>query len=318
MLVLCIESGHARGMGHLFRAMTLADALIARGHEVLFLVNDDDVSLAILRERGHRTRVVELSEERSDWETAIIRQTGARVWINDRLDTGAGHAGRIKAAGLPLVTFDDRGSGARLADLHVAALAFEDTSELGGRCVLHGVEALVLNPEIAHHRRPRQQLGSLLVSLGGSDTWGATVTVVRLLAERGRGGTVVIGPSFGHHRELEAVLTPAFTLKRGVPSLIEEMSRHDLAVTGGGITPFEANAAGLPCIVVANESFEIPVARALERLGGAVFAGHHIAIDAAVFDRPLPIEAMSRRALAAVTLDGTRRVVEAIERLVPA
>ena len=41
--------------------------------------------------------------------------------------------------------------------------------------------------------------------------------------------------------------------------MAEEMSRHDLAVTGGGMTPFEANAAGLPCIVVANETFEIQV-----------------------------------------------------------
>jgi len=316
VFALCIESSHARGMGHLFRALTLGKALAAKGHAIRFLINDDPVAIALLAERGIAAEAVDLTDYTSGWETELIGRQGIRIWINDRLDTDARHAQRLKSAGVWLVTFDDRGEGAAEADLHVAALAFNDQAQLGGRRVVVGPRYLILNPEIARLRQVRTEATPLLVTLGGSDTWGATVKVVELLARRGLAATVIVGPSFGHHRELVEVLTSSMILKRGVPSLIAEMASHGLAVTGGGITPFEANALGLPAIVIANEPHEIPIGQALEKLGGTIFAGHHAAIDTSVFDRPLSIETMSRAGLAAIDGNGTDRVVAMIEELV--
>jgi spore coat polysaccharide biosynthesis predicted glycosyltransferase SpsG len=316
VFALCIESSHARGMGHLFRALHLADALTAKGVRCKFLVNRHEPALEIIAQRGHAALAVDLHDLESGWEDALVRREGIRLWVNDRLDTSRRHARRIKALGLPLVTFDDRGEGAAWADLHIAALAFDDAESLAGRQVLRGVRYLILDPAIARYRRQRDSFRSLVVSLGGSDTYGVTVKVVKLLAAQDQGATIIIGPAFAHHEALARVMTPRFTLKRGVPSLAEEFERHDLAVTGGGITPFEASAAGLPCIVIANERFEIPVGRALERMGGAVFAGFHESIDPKVFVRDFPIAAMSRAAMANVDLEGVRRVTQAIMGLV--
>jgi len=312
VIYLCIESSHTRGMGHLYRSLTLADALCARGHAVRFLINDHAPSLAILRARGYEPAIVNLTDMESGWENAFKK--GATLWVNDRLDTHAIHAQRIKNAGLALVTFDDRGSGAAFADLHIAALNFDETPP-AGKNILRGVEYLLLSPDIARYQRLRKKVDSLLVTLGGSDTHGATVKVVKLLAAQKQKATLVLGPSFAHHTELEAVLTPDFTVKNGVPSMPEEMAHHDLAITGGGMTPFEANAAGLPCIVVANEDFEIPNGQKLEQLGGSLFAGHHANIDASIFSRALPIEAMSRAGLEHIGLGGAARVVAALEAL---
>ena len=315
MLALCVESSHFRGMGHLYRALSLADFLRKNGHGLRFLINDDATARAVLAQRGYDAVTVDLTDSHSNWEGRLITELGLTLWINDRLDTSEAHARHVKESGLPLVTFDDRGDGAALADLHLAALAFDENEALGGKQVLRGTRFLPLNPQIAEFRRLRTTLSSLLVTLGGSDTWGATVKVVTILAQLGKSATVIIGPSFQHQQALEAVLTPAFTIKRGVPSMIEEMARHDLAITGGGVTPFEANAAGLPCIVVANEPFEIPVGQALEKMGGAVFAGHHESLDVSVFQRTLPIEAMSQSAMNHVGLDGLWHVAKAIEAL---
>ncbi len=315
MFALCIESSHARGMGHLFRALNLADALIAAGAQCTFLLNRHEPSLAIIAQRGHATEVVNLEDQDSGWEAELVRRNGIRLWINDRLDTAASHARRVKSLGLPLVTFDDRGEGARWADLHVAALAGIDSEILAGGRVLSGVRYLILDSAIARYRRHREALGSVVVSMGGSDTFGVTVKVMRLLAARDRSATIIIGPAFRHSDALAEAMTPRFRLKRGVSSLAEEFSHHDLAITGGGVTPFEANAAGVPCIVVASERFEIPIGRALERMGSAVFAGFHEHIDASQFARDLPIAAMSRAALANIDLDGGNRVVQAIMSL---
>ena len=120
------------------------------------------------------------------WEADAARSLHASVWINDRLDTTAEHVECIKATGLPVVTFDDRGTGAQLSDLNVAALVFEpeEIARLQGERLLIGVNHLILDPAIAHFRRARTHITSVLVSLGGADTYGATVKVVRLLRDK--------------------------------------------------------------------------------------------------------------------------------------
>ena len=314
MLALCLESSHTRGMGHLYRGLTLLDGLRARGHAPMLLMNDHTPSLAIVHTRGYAPIIVDVTNIAHDWETPLIHQHGVRLWVNDRLETNIVHATRITAAGAKLVTFDDPGTGATLADLHIAALNAAGAAA-AGKHILRGIDYLILNPEIETCQRVRTHVNSLLVTLGGSDTHGVTVAVVKQLAALGKSATVIIGPAFEHQQALAAVLQPHFALKRGVPSMITEMAQHDLAITGGGITPFEANAAGLPCIIIANEPFEVPNGQLLETLGGSVFAGYHPHMNSDLFARDLPIEAMSQHGLKNIGLSGASRVVTAIEAL---
>ncbi|MDH5666799.1 MAG: hypothetical protein OEY86_02160 [Nitrospira sp.] len=302
-------------MGHFYRALNLADGLAKAGLEYTFFLNDHTPSRQILVARGVPHRVVDLEDLSGNWEASLIQQHGITLWVNDRLDTDVRHAEHVKAAGVPLVTFDDRGTGAVLADLHVAALAFDPQESLAGARVLRGADYLILNPQITDHTRVRKQCSSILVTLGGSDTYGVTVKVVELLKEMGLTATVVAGPAFMHMALLDDVLTEGFTVKRGVPSMVEEFYRHDLAITGGGITPFEANASGLPCIVIANEFFEIPVGMALEKLGGSRFAGHHEALSLPLFSTDLGLEYMSQAGMRNIGLQGTQRVVSELTDL---
>lgn len=316
MFALCIESSHARGMGHFYRALNLADGLAKAGLPYTFYLNDHSPSRQILIERGVPHRIVNLHDFTGNWEAALIQQDGITLWVNDRLDTDVRHAEKIKATGIPLVTFDDRGTGAALANLHIAALAFDAQESLAGDKLLRGSDYLILNPQISDYARLRKQLSSILVTLGGSDTYGVTVKVVQLLKEMDLTATIVVGPAFMHMDKLNEVLDESFILKRGVPSMIEEFYRHDLAITGGGITPFEANASGLPCVVIANELFEIPVGIALQKLGGSFFAGHHESLSSPLFVSDLPLEQMSQAGMNNIGLQGTQRVIGALLELV--
>jgi spore coat polysaccharide biosynthesis predicted glycosyltransferase SpsG len=312
MIALCVESSHSRGMGHFFRSCVLADAFAAAGHPFKFYVNDHFAAVEVLRRQGISFEVVPLDDSEQDWESAAIIRDGIDIWIYDRHRTDIRSATRIKSMGIPLATFDDRGSGAAAADLHIAALAFEPSEILAGKRIVRGLEYLILDPKILSYRRVRTSAEKLIVTLGGADTYGVTTKVMRLLSNAGRKATIIVGPAFAHEEDLARAATADFTIKRGVPSLMEEFARHDVAVTGGGMTPFEANASGLPCIVIANEDFEIPVGRELEKLGGAVFAGHHSKLDESLFELNLPVEIMSTAALKGIPIDGTRRVVEAV------
>ena len=154
------------------------------------------------------------------------------------------------------------------------------------------------------------------MTLGGSDTYGVTVNVVQLLNEMNLTATVVVGPGFMHLDALKNALPDGFVLKRGVPSMIAEFHHHDLAITGGGITPFEANASGLPCVVIANELFEIPNGMALQKLGGSFFAGYHQSLRLPSIRADLPLEQMSRDGMKNIGLEGTQRVIGALRELV--
>ena len=315
MYALCVEASHSRGLGHLFRMLCLAECMRQRGQDFVFIVNRDDASRSILARAAVPLREAAIGDVDSGWETSLIAELKIQVWINDRLDTDVRHALRVTDAGAQLITFDDRGSGAEYADLHVAALAFLQGEHLGGRRLLTGIEYLILNAEIKVLRRMRKDSKRWIVTLGGTDTWGVTPKVVTALAERDCDVTVVLGPGFRHYAELNAVLPPRFQVKQGVPSLIAELAAHDVAVTGGGITAFEACSSGLPTIIVANEHFEVPVGRYLADLGCARFAGHYSSADWDVLRSTLPIEAMSAAGLAQVPADGVDRVWKAIAEL---
>lgn len=315
LFALCVESSHARGMGHFYRSLNLAEGLAHAGLPYILYLNEHAPSQQILTERRLPYRIIDFQSLSGNWERDLIRRDDITLWVNDRLDTNLGHAQKIKEEGISLVTFDDRGTGATLADLHIAALAFDAPDKIAGLKVLQGVDYLLLNPKIHEYKRLRKQLKSILVTLGGSDTYGVTVKVVQMLKDMDLAATIVVGPGFMHMDELKDVLTDCFIVKYGVPCMIREFYNHDLAITGGGITPFEANASGLPCIVIANEMFEIPVGMQLHKLGGSIFAGHHKSLRLPFFEGGISLEKMSRAGMKNIGIKGTERVIGALLEL---
>ena len=312
VFALCIESSHARGMGHFYRALNLADALAKVGQRSIFYMNDHVPAIKILAERGLPHRILSPEDWMSNRIASIIRQDDITLWINDRHNTTLHHAETVKKRGIPLVTFDDRGPGAQLADLHIAALTFDVKEVLGGDKIIRGLDYLILNKQIEKNLRIRNSIEKILVTLGGSDTYGVTFRVVQLLKQMKRAATVVVGPAFKHFEKLKKEITEPFILKQAVPSMIDEFFQHDLAITGGGITPFEANASGLPCIVIANETFEVAVGKAVQSLGSSIYAGYHTEIQLPLFPEDLPIEQMSRAGMNNINLFGAQRVVDSL------
>lgn len=308
MFAICVEASQQRGMGHLFRGLALARALEDRGAQVLFYANDDPGVRRALALAARPWTPVPLRNAEQRWVSERIRGDGVRVWIDDCFETSEEHARSVLSGGARLATFNDSGPGAALADLHISAVRLGERAELRGRKILSGLQYMVLDPEVRLYRRPRSEVRSLVVSMGGSDTYGLTVQVMSALQARGKKATVVIGPGFAHEAALASLGNQGFIVKRSLSSLPQEFSRHDLAITAGGVTPFEANAAGLPCVVIGAEPWEERAGRLLADLGGCVYAGARHAIDFSILDRSLPIGQMSEAALASVPADGADRV----------
>lgn len=317
MLGFCIEASHERGLGHLFKTLNFIDYLKTFGEKHVVMINNNPQAANILDQHFVEYVTVNLTDFHTDWETEMIRMHGITTWINDRLDTDFKHAANIKKNGINLITFDDRGTGAALADLHFAPLIFSGQNTLRGTKLLTGSRYLVLNPEINAFKRRRDHTNSILVTLGGSDTFGVTIKIVKMLKALNQGATILIGPSFQHYSELEQVMDSNFRLIQGVPSLIQEFYHHDLAISGGGVTPFEANATGLPCIVVANELHEIEIGKHLAEAGSSVYAGYYrdINIDFIRTSLHMNICEMSLAGMRSFGTDGAANIMKEIREL---
>jgi len=316
MFAICIEASHQKGMGHLFRMLNFAKYLKNQEESFIFIINDNDKIKTILKEYDYIFEVVDLDDVYNNWEQIIIDKYNIKYWINDRLDTKGQHSLNIKNQDIKLITFDDLGSGAKYSDINICGLFF-NTENLEGKKILKGIEYLILNDEIDEYKKQKDSLNNILVTLGGSDTYGVTIKVLKLLQKYNIKGTIHIGPSFAHKKELDKIITADYKLITFVPSLIEEFSKYDLAITGGGITPFEANASGLPCLIIANERFEISNGKLLESLGSSKFIGYYNSIDEEVFKLfdTLDISKMSEKGMNHLKTNASEVIYKEIKKI---
>jgi spore coat polysaccharide biosynthesis predicted glycosyltransferase SpsG len=313
-------------MGHLYRGMNLGDALRDNGHQVCLVVNRDPGSIALIRDRGFDHDAVD-TYLASGWEGEIIDRCNPHWWINDRLDTYESHGRTISAAGVRLATFDDHGGGAGMAEHDFLAMDPEPAeARPNGR---YGPEYIVLNPSVAEFRlkrRGRLQGNGILVTMGGSDTYGVTPRVLKALecVERKMTVSVVTGPNFRHQRALADAVrvschSPAVFDR--VENLIAMMAEAEIIICAGGVTLFEAAGLGLPAVAIANEPHEVPVVQWFARQGACIDGGFHRddfssrlpGLLTGLLDDPERRLRMGESGRSLVDLAGTGRIVSLLE-----
>lgn len=303
------------GMGHLFRLMTFARYLEAKKNEFVFIVNDDKHSLQLLERCGYKYHIVDY-DKCGEWEKQLVQKYGVHYWFNDRLNTSDAHGKAVKNTQIKLITFDDNGEGANYADFQIMALPMSDSIVSRARRVLRGIRYLILNEEIDLYKRLRKRVNKICVSMGGTDTYGVTVKVVKILKEHNTPATIIVGPGFMYEHELSGIIDSQYPVVRHPLSLVRMFSEYDIAITGGGITPFEAVASGLPCIIITSENHEVPNGEYLEKIGTSYYAGHRNEIRNDVITRAVSqknnIELLSRSGMAQISGEGCENVFNEI------
>lgn len=315
MYVICIESSNSRGMGHLFRALLYIDYLNKNNKPYKLLINNDERSLRILQEHGIDYIIVDFDDLNSDWEKKIIVKYNVSVWINDKFITSIDMARHVTQTGAKLCLIDDVGEADKYADIHFAGMIYPTKQNIGGKRTYCGNEYIILNPEIERYRRKRKELKRIIVSMGGSDPHEVTIAVLEELKKYHYDVDIIIGPNFKRKKDLEKINCGSFHIYQNVPSLIKTFYEYDLAITGGGVTCCEANAAGLPCIIIANAPHEINTGKYVESMGGAVYAGSYDDWNRDILRdiNKLDIEKMSICGMNKFRLDTVQRMMEIID-----
>ena len=245
--------------------MTLATIFKKNGYECIFLLHQNKVAENVLH-TNHHTSILTYPSDIS--EDIIIssyfhEKAPPLLWIFDILSTEKSWVEAVQKHDVPVVCFDDLSGGPQRADLTINAIAGCWKNSPQGDRIIGGPHYAILPPQIntikkeTESKKTEQQIG---ISLGGSDTHGATLKIAQALQGTEFGKiTFFLGPHFEHGEELREIcakLSCPFSIKQNVENLLKEMMEMNVAICNGGQTLFELCVLDVPTLALANEPHE--------------------------------------------------------------
>ena len=266
-LVFRVIGNDLVGMGHIYRALTLAHELT--DHE-LFFVTDPESESAV-RDLAGSSYTVKICDLASLVHS--VCELKPDIVINDILDTQLNDVDLLQKAGAKVVNFEDLGTGARKADLVINELY--DEPQIEGKNILWGRDYFFVRDEFAE-ARPNQsveKVRGLLLTFGGVDQHNLSTKIYRkvreLCNERGIRIYIVTGPGFSPYRalrdEIRGDTNVELTHATGVISQI--MEKVEIAISSNGRTVYELAHMSVPGIIVPQHAREKTHSFACEKNG---------------------------------------------------
>lgn len=314
VIALCIESSNSRGMGHLFRSLLYIDFLKKNNMDYIYLINNDEASLRILDDKQIDYVIVNYDDVSSNWEKDIIKKYRINAWLNDKFITNLQMAKHICDEKIKLFMIDEAGDADSYADIHFAGMIYPSKPHVRGKEVLSGTDYIILNNEIDFHKKTRKNFNKLLVTLGGSDPFNVTKDVTLELLKYNYDVDILVGPNYRHIDEIKNIVKGRYRILQNVKSLIEMYDDYSVAITGGGVTCCEANACGLPCLIIANAEHEVYTGKFIQKLGSSVYLGKHDEWDKSIIAQipKLDIEKMSNKGMELFDSGAVKRIFNKI------
>lgn len=259
------KGGHKEGMGDVTSSLAIADEFREQGHEVLFIINNNQSVINLISQNDFEYRIAKRLVKLKE---CIIGQS-IDIAILNQMNTPEDEALIFKRNSKMLVTVDDTGNAAKLADMCFNVLYPIDNSYSDFKYI---ALSLIFQQKHKIPKVIKEQIEMILITQGGSDTYGYTPKIVRALYNIpiNIGINVVLGSNFSHYQELDETLHKAprdFHIIEGKNDLSDLMLQADLAISAGGNTLFELACLGVPTVVICGEPFEVETAKRLEKEG---------------------------------------------------
>lgn len=262
-VVFKTKGSHKEGMGDITSSLSLAKEFREASHQVFFIVNNNDSVQRLIYDNGFTYNLANSATEIEQY----ISKLDIDIAILNQLNSPKDEALVFKKCSRMLVTIEDKGDAASLADLRFNILYHSDGA-------ITGFEFMPLDSvfQLKHIKEKiiKKEIRKLMVTQGGSDTHGLTPKIIKALEALPVSikASVIIGPNFSHQQKLEDVLQSiqrTFELISDKTDLSDIMFESDLAVTAGGNTLFELACVGTPAVVICGEPFEVETAERLQK-----------------------------------------------------
>jgi hypothetical protein len=221
-----------------------------------------------------------------------------------------------RRVGAVVVTIHDLGIGEAGGDVVIDGSVTRHSRPRAGRVGVAGARYAVLPPAPAG-RQPRASGDGrrVLVALGGGPRRTTALAIAEAISATDPRAEVRIAGGFS---ALPASSARNITWIAPVRGLGRELSMATVAVVGGGVSLYEACAAGVPSVAVPVVRSQVPTVRAFARRGAALgmpfsaSEGRTAAAVVALLDDPRRRAVIQRRALRLVDGRGASRAAAAV------
>lgn len=242
------------GLGHVYRALTLAYALVE--HDIVF-VCDVTHRIAIEKLKAFNMRVVEVQGDPGLFEW--LKSNHVDIFVNDRLDTDIDYVREVKNHVDRFVSFEDMGSGACEADAVVNAI-YEGAAQHSN--VYQGKEYVCLRDEFSGVRPSHfaEEVRRVLIMFGGTDPLDLTSRVYAMALKWGSEDNrvrfdFILGPGYNNSSIVD-LPERGIRVSRDAVRVSDHMRRADMAICSQGRTTFELASMGVPALVLAQNERE--------------------------------------------------------------
>ena len=273
-VIFHVDANFERGMGHLFRTLSLAKVLTARRtkRRILFFGKFSEESRRILTNHSYQFVTISKNSDRNDALRHLLRTVNTGLIINDVLDASEATLKLQRENAAKIICLDDTKYGFQYAHAVINPIVFLKATPATHQnpCPYYpGPSYMVLDSRYTDIKTSQDTWNwrgkRLLVTMGGTDSWDITPKVIRSLSPffTGEGFhlSVTVGPGFAKRNVLIEWINKfsngAVTIYSDPPWLGDVMYEHDLIICGGGITLYEGAVLGRPILAIANEPHEV-------------------------------------------------------------
>ncbi|MEY4067341.1 MAG: hypothetical protein RIQ44_553, partial [Actinomycetota bacterium] len=251
-ILIRTDAAKELGMGHVYRSLAMAYSL-ARHDLTIVLSEDKPLGAQFFADYPFQVDTV-----KSDLEFLnYARKKKADLVVLDRLDNVAEFV-TLLGGFCKVVTFEDLGDGAEVADMHIADMY--ENPKVAPDKQLVGMENAVLAPSFESVNRAiefREKVEEVLVLFGGTDPSNLAVKALRSLEQIDFDGRVTVVRGLG----ADLIDPKAFNLRLKVLSNVKNMpavmERADIALSSAGRTITELASLGIPTICMAQNEKEL-------------------------------------------------------------
>ena len=252
-VAIYVNGNNKRGMGHIYRALEIADEFYSKP-DIFYDINQTDE-----KSFGRTTHILKPVDGIAELYE-ICKKEQYDIFINDILSTSIEYMIGLRTV-LPsakIINFEDDGEGQQKADIVFNALYTESSLpqvKCGYRYYIPGKSFLLYEPI-----KIREKVKRVFISFGGADPKNYTDRLLRIVSKKEYTDfhfTVVLGRSKEHIEELLRFNQYSnIEVYYDVPNMPELMTSCDIGITSRGRTGYELCMLGIPTIAMSQNSRE--------------------------------------------------------------
>lgn len=274
-IVIRVDADNKLGMGHFYRSLNLAKKIKMKNIKISFLTK----SSIVVKLTPKNIHVLKLPKIGITKQRKILSHLKPDLLIIDKRDESSLLINLYKQYSKKVWAIDYTSKNKKMIKYGINML-YPKTG-ITGRNSFSGLEYSILDESFTKTKKliVSEKVKKIIVLQGGADTFCFTPKIIDSLnqIQEKLSITVILGPSFKCRKELDKITKNSrnqLKILQNVKDMSVIMKKHDIAITGGGMTLLELAHLGIPSIVICGAKFENETASLMQKSGFAINLGY--------------------------------------------